>query len=227
MDYIGIAAWREKLTLLKSEHFDRCSVATKALTLDCERHLDFLDAYLDKNKNFSPRDTLYYAYYKFFAGESIAIEKCKKFAFQIDRSLVSKPDLAEEYIDVTDDGIRLDGSHRASIALAIGIEQLPVRVFRWKSLFPENRISHIRKELALKRDARSTFQPSKVFESDSGNYLGELIYKDYSSNITAVQQWRLPNIFVSYKPILAIKSQKQVFYRSAQKLFSCPIDQIS
>ena len=224
MDYIGIANWREKLILSKSELFEIRSVATKSLTFDCERHLDFLYAYLDKSQDFFPNKTLYYAYYTYFAGESTAKAKCEIFASQIDRLLASKPKLAEECIDITDDGARLDGSHRASIALAVGIDTLPVRVFRWDNIFPENKISHIRKEIALKRKARSTFQPSKVFESCSGSYLGELIYIDYSSNITAIKRWRLPKMFVNYKPVLAIRSPQKIFYRSAQELLSCPID---
>ena len=84
-------------------------------------------------------------------------------------------------------------------------------------------IGHIKRELALKRQARLEFQPSKVFDPYSGKYLGELAYVDFSSNIHIVQRWRLPKFFVSYKQLLAVKSQKTAFYQSARKLHSSPI----
>ena len=216
--YIGIKNWPEKSQLLLSSNYSVCECDTAALVYDCDRHIDFLTAYEKQGPQFDPRNTLYYAFYMFISGDLKAKAKCENFIslYEVARNTTffdSTPCAA-----ITDDGMRLDGSHRASIAFILGIRTLFVKSYRWSDLFPRRAMRHIQKEFDIKILARKTHSPANVFSRQTNNYLGKLIYTDCMVEYRKFLRWNLPKVFVRYRSIVAIKSYSSAMYIPKNKV---------
>jgi len=212
MNYIGIKNCPEKALLVQSSDFQLRDISTKSLSYDCGRHLDFLDKLLALKDCFFPQYTLYYAFYAFLMGEDQANAKCQHF-LELFKTIQSEGFRTEETtIAVTTDGVRLDGSHRSAIALMLGIETVPVKVYQWESLFSDRKIRHIREEIDIKRRCRFQRQAWKAYDRTNGQYLGEVVYTDVLSQQPKWAKFTPWRKSVCFQPIVALKDEASVAY---------------
>ncbi len=174
--FVGIRNSPEKSQLLQSKNFQIAEARTAGLTFDCERHIDFLDA-IEQCKAFS--ETLYWRYHALLGRQEEWIKThCDRFA-NLYRSIHSQGfDFGKGYIAVTDDGIRLNGSHRASIAFHMELEFLPVAVYSWKTKFASDEIAHIADEVKEKLELREFVTGKIAYCRSTGNLLGRVITGD-------------------------------------------------
>ena len=174
--FIGIRNSPEKSELLQSKNFRIAEVRTAGLIFDCERHLDFLVA-IEQSRAFS--ETLYWRYHALLGRQGEWIKThCDRFA-NLYRSIhLQGFDFEKGYIAVTDDGIRLNGSHRASIAHYMRIDRLPVAVYRWENSFAPNDVEHIMAEVKEKLRLRENLSGKIANDKRTGNLLGRVISAD-------------------------------------------------
>ena len=162
VEYVGIRNWKEKATLLRKGQYVLQEVPAEELAFDCVRHIEFLEQ-IERlpTRNFS--DTLYWKYLLSRGrSEHHAQQKCEQFVALYESVRSQGIDYSQGYVAVTEDGIRLNGSHRAAIAYVLGIETLRVRVYKWEEIFPPKRVRYIQEEARLKRDAQKRFLGKRV-----------------------------------------------------------------
>ena len=203
--YVGIRNCPEKDQLLKSEPIGRQIVSIYALTFDCERHLEFADLVLaGRGEDEWPR-TLYWQFLAATGRSGRAIvTRCQRFADLVARIQTEKYDGERGIIAVTDDGIRLNGSHRASVARVLGLRVLEVMVYRWETLFANGQVEHLRREALQKRAERFSHAGRAVYSSSSGLCLGEILYADMIPH-SPLRRWRRGSHGQTMIPIYALR----------------------
>lgn len=126
MHYIGIPNSPSKVKIAGRVPIKTILVCPVDLAWDCTRHVDFLRAVA---RIPHPRVMVVtdYAAYLTRTGRSpeAVIEKCYQF-WALWQAIETHP--PESWATVTEDGIRLDGSHRAACAVVLGLETVPVDV---------------------------------------------------------------------------------------------------
>lgn len=200
MGYVGIKNWPEKARLLRSQDFKIGEVETRALVFDCERHLEFIKAFLEKGDHFDPKDTLYFAFYRFLKGEEAAINKSRRFLRLFKTVQTAGLRKEECVIPITTDGARLDGSHRGSMAMAMGIYKLPVKIFKWVNL---NKIGHILQEIKLKKELHHAQKGFAAYRKIGHEYLGKVVYTD----VMPLEKRLLFKKSYEFKPFVALRKK--------------------
>ena len=146
---IGIPKWwwKGKACKYAKSHPRIVRVPAKGLCYECSRHAELLRLFDEGEENFTQSE-----YYIYQAGNKrdhkIIMEHINKF-----RNLyVSiKTDGCKVPAIVTEDGCRLDGSHRLSIQLHLGEEEVDVNLFKYKDLFSEKNSVDIMSEVSKYR----------------------------------------------------------------------------
>jgi len=114
---------------------------------DCSRHLEFLKFIDDPSKDV--RESEYWRYSKKTRGDDSILSKIEIYKQTYHRiksnGFTASGDKYNSSIIVTDDGCRLDGSHRVSILLHMGILEVDVNVVVYEDVFSKKESKKIRK----------------------------------------------------------------------------------
>lgn len=155
MIYVGVENSPKKREVAAREPSKTIYVAAEDLAWDCTRHVEFLNRFLSQASggyHVWMITSQYFGWLKQTGrGNEAALARCVKFLelFQSIREL----GCWGTWATVTDDGIRLDGSHRAAIAVALHIPIVSVSVSpyhkgdeAWRRMTQEYRTRRIAKE---------------------------------------------------------------------------------
>jgi hypothetical protein len=171
---VGIRNSPEKARLLARGRSRAARLADGDLAYDCIRHLDFLE-----RGGRDPRATLYWRYLVFTGRTAEAADaRCRRFAELAEKIRTDGFDPARDPIAVTDDGMRLNGSHRAAIARSMGLGEVEVRVYSWDGALPSWRVRHVAEEARVKRDAQEQYLGREAADAATGEPLGRVAFVD-------------------------------------------------
>ena len=153
MRFVGIRNSPEKARLLSGGSPRAVRVGAEDLAYDCIRHTDLL-----RRGEGDVRASLYWRYLVSVGHtDESADARCRRFldlAATI-RSEGFDPD--RDPIAVSDDGMRLNGSHRAAIACSLGLVEVDVRMHSWGRGLLRLRARHVAEEARVKREAQEAF----------------------------------------------------------------------
>jgi len=142
---IGIPKWDWKSPLLKHAIKNGTSVSIENIDLcyELKRHLEILNMFDENIKDFS--DSNYYKY------QNLNGKPHKEVMFKIElfKSLYAgiKKEGMRNAAVVTEDGCRLDGSHRLSISQHLGIPHVNVIIARYEECFKPEKVKRIMKNV--------------------------------------------------------------------------------
>jgi hypothetical protein len=140
---IGIPKWPWKKKLLNIAK--QCKPSIVDITdfcFECTRHLELLQAIDDGKTDFSGTEYYKYQVKKY---DDASINKKIKHFNKIYKSI--KKHGCREAPVVTDDGCRLDGSHRLSILIHLGVTETPVKIVRYEDIYSKQKSNLIRQEV--------------------------------------------------------------------------------
>ena len=131
MIYVGVENSRAKSRIAGRQPVRTIYVHPKDLAWDCQRHVAFLrEASTRGEEGWEEAWMLCspYAGWLLQGGrsEKSALERCRHFLSHFAHVRVYGVD--GSWATVTEDGLRLDGSHRAAIAVVLGMQEVPVSV---------------------------------------------------------------------------------------------------
>lgn len=160
MIYVGVENSRGKSRIAGRQPIETISVRSVDLAWDCQRHITFLRTALDNGlaKGISGWDDAWmicsaYAGWLLQTGrsEQSALERCRLFLSHFTN--VRAHGVSGPWATVTEDGLRLDGSHRAAIAVVLGKPAVEVSVvpylhtdWAWRHQWRKFRAHRIRDE---------------------------------------------------------------------------------
>jgi len=175
MKFVGIRNCREKALLQQCVTSEIREYPPNNLLLDGQRHLEFLRL-VDMGMDFVDySSTLYWKYLIFFGmSEKVALEKMRQFAEFYREIKKHGFDKQKAYGAVADNGVRLDGSHRAAIACSLGMTSLPVHYYRWEDRFSARCLEEIYAEARVKIAGYHTYFGKTAFTRESGTQLGRV-----------------------------------------------------
>ncbi len=187
---VGIRNSQQK-KWLTSQEFDQIAIVqTKDLTFDCMRHLDFLEHYDKYGSQADFSSTLYWRYYISFGHPpELAQHRCDRFGKLYKKLKTQDLDRDIGHIKVTEDGIRLDGSHRSAIAFFLGIDQVEVDCYRWKGALRYFDPGNMRLEANTKRKLQIEYLGRKVYDRNNTQYLGEIVFVEARLSQRAQHSW--------------------------------------
>jgi hypothetical protein len=199
MKFVGIRNSPQKQRLLAEGTPGHERMDTGDVAFDCIRHLDFLHRAVASGA--PARDTLYWRYL-IRAGHTPAgaDERCRRFAGLASAVLDDSLEQGLGSVAVTEDGVRLDGSHRAAIAHWLGLEELDVRVYRWSEVLSRWRILAALEEAAVKRSAQEAHLGRAAYDRRTGERLGTVAFVE-----AQVPRWPLLALGAHGTPILVIE----------------------
>lgn len=178
MKYVGIRNSPEKAALLERGEGQKGVLPTDELAYDCIRHFDFLRTAAEAGEEAFP-ETLYWKYFLLTGrGPEAARARCRSFKRLYMRIRAEGYDDGTDPIAVTEDGIRLNGSHRAAIGAFLDLPPLPVRVYRWKDVLPARRVRHVRAEADVKREGQTRYVGRSAYDAGHGDRLGTIAFVD-------------------------------------------------
>jgi hypothetical protein len=140
---IGIPSWEWKKEAVSyaKKHLNIHFLNISDFCYECSRHFNLLDI-IDNHGNF--RDSEYYQYYMDNGRDDhYIIHKIDKFKKLYDDIKNNGCDISSI---VTEDGCRLDGSHRLSILLHLNIYNANVNVLNYNFIFQQDKIASIKKQ---------------------------------------------------------------------------------
>jgi|MDTC01.2.fsa_nt_gb hypothetical protein len=217
MNYVGIYDWPEKRTLLSKAPSEEITIPSSSLVFDCERHIQFLEAYHTYQDNFVPSRTLYFQYHKFQKNASIAKQKCDRFLslFNLIRTKGFQ-DIGDP-ISVANNGARLNGSHRSAIAYYLNQPNITVREYDWSNYLHQNRLRNIHREIALKNQFHHRWTGKTVRLQDSKSLRYTVSFTDLRPVIPK-RLWlsRLINRSCSFEVVFALESGSHYRYASSK-----------
>ena len=131
MIYVGVENSRAKSRIAGRNPVQTISVNATDLAWDCQRHIGFLREAVARGDREQYNHWMLlspYAGWLLHTGrtEAEAVVRCQNFLAHFVK--VRAHGIQGPWATVTEDGIRLDGSHRAAIAVVLGMEQVPVAV---------------------------------------------------------------------------------------------------
>jgi len=145
MTVIGIPSWPWKAKLLRfaQKHQNLVEVKTAGMCYECSRHMELLKLFDEGKKDFGQSEYFMYQRQNKKSKKNI-LEKIKKF-----QSLYRKIKCGKHtgYPVVTDDGCRLDGSHRCSVMVHLSRPVMLVNMVSYESIFDVNRSNKIRNQV--------------------------------------------------------------------------------
>jgi hypothetical protein len=174
MKYFGVSNSPVKRKASTSASFEYVEVSTEELAFDCMRHIDLLRRYeerKDLEKSFYFVNSLFFSKRK-----ANAIKNKINHFIQLYETIklngYSENVPGYQDIVITDNGIRLDGSHRAAIAYFLNIKKIKVKYVKWHILYFPLYIERKNKENYYTR-----YSNKKVYKDNV--YLGKVIYTDW------------------------------------------------
>ena len=141
---IGIPSWgwKKKAVVYAKKYPNIHFMDISDFCYECSRHFDLLNI-IDNYGDF--RESEYYQYYMDNGRDDhYIIHKIDKFKKLYDDIKNNGCDISSI---VTEDGCRLDGSHRLSILLHLNIYEANVNVFNYSFLFDKDTIYNIKKQV--------------------------------------------------------------------------------
>jgi len=176
---IGVKNSKVKKWLADQPPIQIIQISPETASYDCIRHIDFLKYWKYDRDNF--RKSIYWRYMVRAKGSDIAAdEKCLYFGSLFDAICNNGWNGSEHPIAITDDGVRLDGSHRSAIAKVLGIQGIHARIYSWKqvSFFSKWEAKKLQQEAVYKRyiyDA-AKINNNRVISRKNNLYLGRFIH---------------------------------------------------
>lgn len=156
---IGIPNWWWKKKLTQFLHDNNKNVIVqndvivenKDLCYECSRHLSLLKTFDDDSKEYEITE---YFQYQIFRGKKKkgVFKKIEAFKILYDDFLKNKKFDSNPII--TDDGCRLDGSHRLAILQHVGLDFVEVSLAKYEWLFNINESKQIRKQVEKYRQEK-------------------------------------------------------------------------
>ncbi len=145
---IGIPSWTWKKDVLRyaKRNHNLHMLNISDFCYECSRHFDLLKM-IDKQENLKKSE--YYHYYH-SNGKDDSYIACKIKKFQRLLFSIRNNGWQENHNPpiVTEDGCRIDGSHRLSILLYLGIKEIPINIFCYKFLFSDIEEKKIKKQVS-------------------------------------------------------------------------------
>lgn len=209
--FVGVRRYPESARLLAEGSPRRATVASVDLAYDCVRHRDFLSRVMADESAEAMRETLYWRYLVSTGRTADAADaRCRGFAELLESIRTDGFDASRgESIAVTDDGIRLNGSHRAAIAQALALGAVEVALYSWRAVFSTRRIRHILEEARVKREAQAAFVGREVALAGEDEPHGRVAYVDAD-----VPSRLLSRIGRPVRPVLVVERQSGTLERS-------------
>ena len=170
MKYVGIGNSWVKNILLKSKKCRLAKRKTDDLAYDCRRHLELLREYEESG---CISNALYVKVNEFYSNKSrdFLSGKMEK-VIDLYKKIKERKDIKIS-VTVTENGIRLDGSHRVSILKFLGIKEIEVK----EVYAPKFLLWMTGREAKKRRRAYESFKGMKAY---TGNTLkGKVLYTDY------------------------------------------------
>lgn len=123
--YMGVPNSAKKAEIVAREPIEIIEVQPEQMTLDCQRHIQFLREY---SESFDPRKVLQSEYATWLLrtrSEVDTLNKCKRFITLLN---TMQNDRGGPWGKILYGNIKLDGSHRAAIAVHLRKKIIPVAV---------------------------------------------------------------------------------------------------
>jgi len=148
---VEIPEWKWKKKLLRhAREFQRIGrfALKPTMCYECSRYFEILEMFDDGNKDFMNSE-----YYQFY------IQRGKEHQYIVDKvngfyglyESVKKEYKEKNPPIITDDGCRLDGSHRMSVLIHLGFKWINLNIARYKDIFKEKKIKKIREQVIAYR----------------------------------------------------------------------------
>src|SRR3989338_4378330 len=181
--YFGVTNSPIKSRLIAHSHFRVIKQKVDALSYDCVRHIDVLNRYEHGEDPFQGIYLEYNLYYspavaprrpppKTLADVRLEIEGF----INLYETIKKKGYLQDQYITVTSNRARLDGSHRMAILKVLGGPVIYVKEIYTTKLF----LHIVGREVRKKRDIFCAYQNKIAYCRDTRQYLGKVLYTDYA-----------------------------------------------
>jgi hypothetical protein len=197
--FVGIRNSPEKQRVLAAGTPSRGRFGSDELAFDCVRHLDFLRRAVGSDT--PVRETLYWRYLiRSGHTPASADRRCRQ--FEAHATSIARKGFGAGFLPVavTDDGLRLDGSHRAATAHWLGLEEVDVQVYRWSEVVSRWRIRAALEEARVKRAAQEAHLGRPAYDSSTGSRLGTVAFVE-----AEVPPWPLLALGAHGRPILIIE----------------------
>lgn len=178
MNAVGIRNSPAKVRLLSRGVATEERMAPAGLAWDCIRHVDLVERARTGERGDALRASLYWRYLRTAAGhsEESADRRCERFAALVD-AIANEGYDDRDPIAITDDWMRLDGSHRSAVASALGVESVAVRVYRWRDVLSSWRARPMTEEARVKRAAQEAALDREALDA-TGATLGRVAFVD-------------------------------------------------
>jgi len=148
---IGIPGWKWKKELVRhARKYQRIGrfVLKPTMCHECSRHFEILKMFDNEEKNFM--DSEYYQFYvQRDKDHQYIVNKVNGF-YGLYLSVKNKYKEKDPPI-ITDDGCRLDGSHRMSILIHLGAKWINFNIARYKDIFKNKKVKKIREQVIAYR----------------------------------------------------------------------------
>lgn len=200
---IGVKNSRVKKWLAEQTPIHIIQIAPEAAGYDCVRHIDFLKYWKYDKENI--RKSIYWQYTARTKGnKSEADAKCEYFGGLFDSVCANGWNGAKYPIAITNDGIRLDGSHRSAMATVLGITSIHAAVYSWKQVpfWNQREASELQKEAISKRIIYEAvkLRGDSVISRKNGVYLGRFIHVETKLQDVGLLPQKLELIVMVEKP---------------------------
>lgn len=163
MTYVGVRNSPEKARLLERGTPRRIELPAAELAYDCIRHREFVELLLSGADPEAWRASLYWRFMRSSGRAPVSADgRCRRFADLVAAIRRDGLDADRDPIAVTDDGIRLDGSHRAAIAAVLGAGTITVDEYSWDGAVPGWRRRHVAEEARVKRETQEAMLGREV-----------------------------------------------------------------
>ncbi len=158
MIYVGVENSNAKRRIAGRRPVDVIEVDAADLAWDCQRHIGFLrEADRRREDGWDEAWMVCSAYAGWFleTGRTLKATLVHCRAFLAHFAYIRAHGVTGPWATVTEDGLRLDGSHRAAIAVVLGRQQVPVAVvpyrltdWAWRRQWSAYRARRIQEEAA-------------------------------------------------------------------------------
>jgi hypothetical protein len=138
--------WHKKAIKYARKYPSLIEMDIKNLCYECHRHRNILLIFDAEQSDF--KSTLYWQYYNGKKSEKTIrdkINKYKKLYYKL-KNGYDPIDETGSSIIITDDGCRLDGSHRLAVLSHLGYSRILINVFLYEKVFTTKECKKIREE---------------------------------------------------------------------------------
>ena len=137
--------WHKKAFKYAKNNPNLVEIDIDNLCYECHRHKDILNNFDNDSNNFDK--TEYWKYYESTKNNRVIMAKIVRYEKLYNKikknSYVPYEDLSS--IIITDDGCRLDGSHRLAILEHMNVSKVIVNIFYYEKIFSKKESQEIRK----------------------------------------------------------------------------------